>query len=127
MLVRLSDGTGFITLRFFHFSNSQKQAMQRGQWVRCFGDIKAYNKSSGVEVVHPEYQFISEQQRGQIDDGLLAVYPVPEALKQTSVRQLIKQVFAILTEGATVREVLPQHAFMTHDYPKLIQRLAQLH
>ena len=32
LLVRLSDGTGFVTLRFFHFSNSQKQAMQRGRW-----------------------------------------------------------------------------------------------
>lgn len=127
MLVRLSDGTGFITLRFFHFSNSQKQAMQRGQWVRCFGDIKAYNKSSGVEVVHPEYQFISEQQRGQIDDGLLAVYPVTEGLNQTSFRKLIKQVFALLKEGATVRDCLPQHALMNHDYPTLIESLEQLH
>ncbi len=41
MLVRISDGTGFITLRFFHFSNSQKKAMQRGQWIRCFWRYKS--------------------------------------------------------------------------------------
>ncbi len=52
LLVRLSDGTGFITLRFFHFSKNQQLAMQRGQWLRCFGDIKSYGQSHSIEVVH---------------------------------------------------------------------------
>ncbi|MEO1963084.1 MAG: ATP-dependent DNA helicase RecG [Cycloclasticus sp.] len=127
MLVRLSDGTGFITLRFFHFSNSQKQAMKRGQWMRCFGDIKAYNKAGGAEVVHPEYSFISEQQRGQIDEGLLAVYPVTEGLNQTSFRKLIKQVFVMLQQGAHVCECLPQHALKKGQYLPLLDSLQELH
>ncbi len=127
MLVRISDGTGFITLRFFHFSNSQKQAMRRGQWIRCFGDIKAYNKGGGAEVVHPEYRLISEQQRGQIEEGLLAVYPVTEGLNQASFRKLIKQAFVMLQQGAFVRDCLPQQALEEGRYLPLLDSLKELH
>jgi len=127
LLVRLSDGTGFVTLRFFHFSNSQKKAMQRGQWLRCFGDIKAFNKSAVADVVHPEYQLITEQQRGQIQEALLAVYPVTEGLNQTSFRKLIKQAFLLLQQGLTVRDCLPQ-SVLSEDYlPTLDDSLQQLH
>lgn len=127
LLVRLSDGTGFVTLRFFHFSNSQKKAMQRGQWLRCFGDIKASNKSAVADVVHPEYQLIAEQQRGQIEDGLLAVYPVTEGLHQTSFRKLIKQAFILLQQGLTIRDCLPQSVLNEGYLPTLVESLQQLH
>ncbi|ORU93501.1 MAG: ATP-dependent DNA helicase RecG [Cycloclasticus sp. symbiont of Bathymodiolus heckerae] len=127
MLVRLSDGTGFVTLRFFHFSNSQKQAMKQGQWLRCFGDVKAYGKSGAADIVHPEYRLITEEQRGIIDEGLLAVYPVTEGLHQTSFRKLIKQAFGLLQQGATVRDCLPSHILKDVDLPTLLESLEQLH
>jgi len=127
MLVRLSDDTGFITLRFFHFSNSQKQAMQRGKWLRCFGDIKSYNKAGGMEVVHPQYQLISKQQRGQIEEGLVAVYPVTEGLNQTSFRKLIKQAFELLQRGALVRDCLSAKLVAESDWPSLLESLRELH
>lgn len=127
LLVRLSDGTGFVTLRFFHFSKNQKEAMQRGQWLRCFGDIKAYSKSVSADVVHPEYQLITESQRGQTQEGLLAVYPVTEGLHQTSFRKLIKQVFLLLEQGATVRDCLPQSVLHEEGLPTLQESLQQLH
>ena len=40
LLVRLADGTGSITLRFFHFSAAQKANMMRGSWLRCFGEVR---------------------------------------------------------------------------------------
>ena len=127
MLVRLSDGTGFVTLRFFHFSNAQKQAMKRGQWLRCFGDIKAYNKSGTADVTHPEYRLIAEGQRGQIEEGLLAVYPVTEGLHQASFRKLIKQAFVLLQQGAVVRDCLPQQVINDRYLPTLADSLQQLH
>ncbi|MEW4983374.1 MAG: ATP-dependent DNA helicase RecG [Cycloclasticus sp.] len=127
MLVRVSDGTGFVTLRFFHFSNTQKQAMKRGQWLRCFGDIKAHNKSGAADVVHPEYRLISEGQRGQIEEGLLAVYPVTEGLHQASFRKLIKQAFLLLQQGAVVRDCLPQQVINDRYLPTLADSLQQLH
>jgi len=127
MLVRLSDHTGFITLRFFHFSNSQKEAMQRGQWLRCFGDIKSYSHQGVADVVHPEYQLISEAQRGQIEQGLLAVYPVTDGLYQASFRKLIKQAFLLLQQGATVRDCLPSQVSQASGFPSLVDSLQQLH
>jgi ATP-dependent DNA helicase RecG len=127
MLVRLSDDTGFITLRFFHFSNSQKQSLQRGQWMRCFGDIRASDKAGGLGVVHPEYRLISEKERGLIEEGLLAVYPVTEGLNQTSFRKLIHQAFALLEQGATVRDCLPKDVLDNHSWPDLVACLRELH
>jgi len=127
MLVRVSDGTGFVTLRFFHFSNSQKQAMKRGQWLRCFGDVKAYGKTGAADIIHPEYQLITEQQRGEIDEGLLAVYPVTEGLHQTSFRKLIKQAFLLLSQGAYVRECLPKTVLQRNGFQDLVGSLNELH
>ena len=38
---RCSDGTGRITLRFFHFRAYQKQQLSSGTQLRCFGEVKA--------------------------------------------------------------------------------------
>ena len=127
MLVRLSDGTGFITLRFFHFSMSQKQALQRGQWLRCFGDIRSYGQSFKTEIVHPEYELIAEDQRGQIDGGILAVYPVTDGLNQATFRKLSKLAFAMLEQGFLVRDCLPKQLSMEHTWPELVECLQQLH
>ena len=127
LLVRLSDGTGFVTLRFFHFSNSQKQAMQRGQWLRCFGDIKSYSKQGIADVVHPEYQLINEAQRGEIQEGLLAVYPVTDGLHQASFRKLIRQAFLLLQQGMGIRDCLPQSMLSQRGLPTLVDSLQQLH
>ena len=40
LLSRLSDGTGFITLRFFHFTLRQQAALARGVTLRCFGEVR---------------------------------------------------------------------------------------
>lgn len=127
LLVRLSDGTGFITLRFFHFSKNQQLAMQRGQWLRCFGDIKSYGQSHSIEVVHPEYQLIAESKRGQAEEGMLAVYPVTEGLHQLSFRKLIKQAFSLMEQGLTVRDCLPQSVLDEKGLPTLQDSLRWLH
>ena len=36
LLSRISDGTGFLTLRFFHFSAAQQKNLARGAVVRCY-------------------------------------------------------------------------------------------
>src|SRR5581483_2099507 len=37
LLCRISDGSGFLTLRFFHFSAAQQNGLPRGARIRCFG------------------------------------------------------------------------------------------
>ncbi|MGB0360519.1 MAG: ATP-dependent DNA helicase RecG, partial [Endozoicomonas sp.] len=38
LLCRVSDGTGSISLRFFHFTAGQKNNLKIGAEVRCFGE-----------------------------------------------------------------------------------------
>ena len=56
LLVRLSDGTGSLTLRFFYFSNTQREALARGARLRCHGELR--RGPFGLELVHPEYRHI---------------------------------------------------------------------
>jgi ATP-dependent DNA helicase RecG len=37
LLCRISDGSGFLTLRFFYFSAAQQNGLARGARIRCFG------------------------------------------------------------------------------------------
>ena len=40
LLVRISDGSGQLTLRFFHFSRQQQAQFQAGVHITCFGEIR---------------------------------------------------------------------------------------
>ena len=56
-VVRVSDETGSIQLRFFYFNKSQ---MKIFHWksVRCFGEIR--NNNQIKEIVHPECNFFDQ-------------------------------------------------------------------
>ena len=57
LVVRLQDGTGGLSLRFYHFSNAQKEGLKRGTRVRCYGEARP--GASGLEIYHPEYRAIT--------------------------------------------------------------------
>jgi ATP-dependent DNA helicase RecG len=59
LLVRLSDGTGFLNLRFFYFSRAQAEGLARGTRFRCFGEVR--RGPLGLEIVHPEYRRLAAQ------------------------------------------------------------------
>ena len=72
MLCRIGDGSGFLTLRFFHFTAQQQQGLERGVRVRCFGEAR--RGPGGLEIVHPEYRRVGrparERRRGPPDADL---------------------------------------------------------
>jgi ATP-dependent DNA helicase RecG len=35
LLLRIADGTGFLTLRFFFFSGAQQEQLKRGTRLKC--------------------------------------------------------------------------------------------
>ena len=74
LLVRLSDGTGFLTLRFFHFSAAQQQQLVRGARLRCFGEVR--RGKHGPEIVHPEYSDADAPDTQAVQDVLTPIYPV---------------------------------------------------
>lgn len=88
-VVVLQDGSGSVTLRFFHFTAAQKNAVLPGVVLRCFGEIKRGTR--GIEMLHPDYKIIKEDEPAVMAETLTPVYPTTEGLKQASWRNLTTQ------------------------------------
>jgi ATP-dependent DNA helicase RecG len=106
LVVVLFDGTGRITLRFFHFRVYQKQQLSAGSQLRCFGEIRAGYQ--GLEMVHPAYHRLSGQADEPVADRLTPVYPSAEGLGQKNWTRMTDQALALLRRGALeLEELLP--------------------
>ncbi|MCH4246626.1 MAG: ATP-dependent DNA helicase RecG [Acinetobacter populi] len=86
MAVLLQDGTGKITLRFYHFYKALMDQLAMGNIVRVFGEVRL--GSRGLEIYHPEIQNINNQVP-QPKQQLTAIYPTTDGLKQQKLRQII--------------------------------------
>ena len=89
LLVRVSDGTGFLTLRFFHFNASQQAGFTRGAGIRCYGEVRAGPTSA--EMIHPEYRLIDPGEPAPVEETLTPVYPATEGVHQLTLRSLTEQ------------------------------------
>ncbi|TXH95927.1 MAG: ATP-dependent DNA helicase RecG [Rheinheimera sp.] len=107
-MVVLRDGSGSITLRFFHFSAAQKNAVEPGVTLRCFGEIKRGMR--GVEMLHPEYKIIKDDAGPELAESLTPVYPTTEGLKQGSWRTLTEQALVELRRAAPEEYLAPLFA-----------------
>jgi ATP-dependent DNA helicase RecG len=107
MLVRITDTTGLMTLRFFNFSAAQKNQLESGVWVRCFGEIRGGR--NGPEMIHPEYKIVDPEQPISVEETLTPVYPTTEGIKQATLRSITEQALSRL-EKYNVDEILPQQS-----------------
>src|SRR5690554_2607990 len=63
LMCRLQDDTGTLSLRFYHFSNAQKQRLTAGTRLRVFGETR--RGSAGLEIYHPEYDLLDDAKIGR--------------------------------------------------------------
>jgi ATP-dependent DNA helicase RecG len=124
LLVRLSDGTGFLTLRFFHFSGAQQEQLQRGARLRCFGEVR--RGKHGPEIVHPEYRNADAPDRQAVEGALTPIYPVTEGIQQGRLRNLTAQALAAAAEGE-LPDWLPADLQRELKMPPLREALAFVH
>jgi len=122
MLVTISDSTGMITLRFFHFANVQKEALSPGTKVRCFGEVRL--NSSNREMVHPEYKILSEGKTIELSDVLTPIYPTTKGLQQRSLLRLVDEA---LNELETLEDLIPPSINKSHQLSSLPEALHTLH
>ncbi len=94
LLLRLQDGSGTLSLRFYHFSQAQKDALKRGTRLRCYGEARA--GASGLEIYHPEYRALSDSDSVPVEQALTPIYPTTEGLTQQRLRSLSQQALARL-------------------------------
>jgi len=58
LLVKVSDGSGSVTLRFFHFSAAQTKSLAIGNIIRAFGEVRT--GKANLEMMHPEYKIVDD-------------------------------------------------------------------
>jgi len=120
LVIRLSDGTGHVHLRFFHYTQDQRRQFEPGRLLRCYGEVR--DGFYGREINHPDYRLITDNEGGQPESTLTPVYPLTEGLHQKALRKLIAQT---LVMADRVRDWLPP-GISKNDY-SLAEALRLLH
>jgi len=128
LVVRISDGTGSLTIRLFYFNRSQEKSFQRGLWVKCFGEVRPGAK--GYEMIHPEYRVSKSEPQGGLDTTLTPVYPTTEGVSQALWRKITDQ--ALQTELPELKELvdvdcLPSEMQGAYAAASLQQAITALH
>ncbi|WP_176600619.1 ATP-dependent DNA helicase RecG [Pseudomonas sp. OTU750018] len=124
LLVRLQDGSGTLSLRFYHFSQAQKEGLKRGTQVRCYGEVRP--GSSGLEIYHPEYRALSGNEPIAVEQTLTPIYPTTEGLTQQRLRQLSEQALARLGPHS-LPDWLPRELANDYQLSPLDQAIRYLH
>jgi ATP-dependent DNA helicase RecG len=124
LLVRIADGSGQLTLRFFYFSRQQENQFRPGARVSCYGDVRP--GPVGLEMVHPEYRILRPDQDVAVNDSLTPVYPMTEGVQQGRLRNLVGQALAMM-QRASPAELLPPAVLAKLDLPTLGDALCYLH
>ena len=124
LLVRVSDGSGQLTLRFFHFSRQQQAQFQAGRHVSCFGEVR--RGSTGFEMIHPEYRLLREGQDAAMTDSLTPIYPATEGVQQGRLRYLTDQALVAMRKTPP-EELLPTSITQKLGMPSLASAIGYLH
>ncbi|HEY7656529.1 MAG TPA: ATP-dependent DNA helicase RecG [Burkholderiales bacterium] len=90
LICHIRDGSGVLTLRFFHFYPSQIKSLAAGSRVRAFGEIR--HGFLGPEMVHPRYRVLHGE--APVASALTPVYPTTAGLRQDDLRRLIARALA---------------------------------
>ncbi|MDH4018409.1 MAG: ATP-dependent DNA helicase RecG [Xanthomonadales bacterium] len=126
LVVVLFDGTGRITLRFFHFRVYQKQQLASGTQLRCFGEVKAGYQ--GLEMIHPSYQRLSGRGEEPVADRLTPVYPSAEGLGQKNWIKMTDQALALMRRNQLeLEELLPTSLLDRLNLMPLVDALDYIH
>ncbi len=127
LVVRLSDGTGAIILRFFYFNRSQQIRFAKDRHFRCYGEVRRGAQS--LEMVHPECQLVDPDSPLPLSDRLTPIYPLTEGLQQARLRKIIDQCVPLLqtTSENGIPDFIPQRIRTQLALPSLEYALSYIH
>ena len=94
LLVKVDDGTGLLTLRFFHFRQAQVSQFKEGLPIQLFGTPRWLGGK--IEMAHPEYRLGENAQL--LEAALTPVYPTVNGLGQSTWRKFCGQALALLSK-----------------------------
>jgi ATP-dependent DNA helicase RecG len=124
LAARLADTTGMITVRFFYFSANQQKQFEKGNWLRCFGEVRS--AQGELEMIHPETEAINVDNPSPLPQTLTPIYPTTEGLHQISIKRILQQAIEKLkSEG--IAETLPQDWLDKNNFPGFTSAMIDLH
>jgi len=126
LIVQISDNSSIINLRFFYFSQSQQNSFISNKTLRCFGEVRRGPKS--LEMVHPEYQFVEENE-SLVENGYLTpVYPIVDGLSQKLIRSLASDLLKKLqTNKINIPNLIPTSLCTQFSLINIQHAIAELH
>jgi len=124
MLCRIGDGSGFLTLRFFHFTAQQQHGLARGARIRCFGEAR--RGPNGLEIVHPEYRRVDRDTGKVVEEHLTPIYPGTDGITQGRMRQLVRMALD-QTSASDLKDWLPASVLADTRLPALHEALRYVH
>ena len=127
LLVRLSDGTGAVLLRFFHFNKAQQAGLTQGLLLRCYGEVR--RGRFGLELIHPEYRRVDPAQPSPVSETLTPIYPATEGVQQAVFRRLTDQALQTLQDdhSQTLADLIPPALLADEKLPALSEAILFLH
>ncbi len=124
LVAKLADPTGLLTIRLFYFSARQQQMLEKGNWLRCYGEVRIVQRE--LEMVHPEIELIDIDDPPALTQNLTPVYPTTEGLHQLSIGKIVRQVVENLATKA-MAETLPSSWLEQHRFPDFKTAMLHLH
>lgn len=118
------DSQSTLVLRFFHFRAAQVAQFRPGARIRCYGTPRA--GQHGLEIVHPSYRLLDDDDAGTLGEQLDPVYPAIEGIGPATLRKLIGQALDRLPDEETL-ELLPSPLRASLKLPSLKQALLTAH
>lgn len=123
LICSVSDDSGSLALRFFHFNARQIQSFKPGSLISCFGEVR--HGYQGLEITHPEYQIIPSSSHKVTKDCLRPVYPLTEGLHQQGIQKIIKLALDLCLPE--IVDYLPKEILAKYHFPTIQQALQTLH
>jgi ATP-dependent DNA helicase RecG len=126
LVCKISDSTGVIFLRFFHFTANQHAIFKPDTWLCVFAEVR--QGFAGLEMVHPDYRVVAGPEAAITDSRLTPVYPLTEGLAQSVIRKAIKEALNLCQQQPQLlTDWLPAALLQRYGYPSLADAIATLH
>ena len=127
LVVSVADETGHLNMRFFHFSPMHTRMFREGAVVRGYGEVRRSQNSSVLEIIHPEWEFVSKASGGEPGDSFVPIYPLTAGLYQYEIRRVMKKAFRWLSDSEGLEELLPASLVKEAGDISLEQALRYIH
>jgi len=120
--VRVSDGTGIITLLWFNAGYGWKKAFPADSKITAYGEVAFYG---GLQMVAPDYEVGPGSEGAPKFDCILPVYPLTEGISQRIMRALMH--CALREASESVSEILPAALIATKRLLPISEAVRQAH